>query len=118
MCPQPKCGGTLVNLDKLRGLPLCRSASLPEKTGFSLHSLCPREHHPQRSDSDGGHSSCSTSTTLNNRLDSETPALTLLSAYWPLPFTLGHFYFWRRNAGLDHTPFQGLIPNVHRALLS
>lgn len=80
MCPQPKCGGTSVNLDKLSGLPLCRSASLPEKTGFSLHSLCPREHHPQRSDSDGGHSSCSTSTTLNNRLDSETPALTLLSA--------------------------------------
>ena len=34
MCPQPKCGGTSVNLDELSGLPLCRLASLPEKTGF------------------------------------------------------------------------------------
>lgn len=118
MRPQPNGGGTSVNLDELSGLPLCRSATSPVKTGFMLHSLCLHEHHPQRSDSNGGHGSCSTSTTPNNRLDSETPALTPLSAYWPLPLTLGHFYFWRRNAGLGLTPCQGLIPSVHRALLS
>lgn len=104
MCPQCNCGGTSVNLDELSGPSLCLWATSPVKTRFTLHSLGPREHHPQRSDRDGGLGSCSTSTTLNNLLDSETPALTLLSAHWPLPLMLGHFCLWRRNAILDRPP--------------
>ena len=111
--------GTSVNLDELSGPSLCPWATSPVKTRFTLHSLGPREHHPQRSDCDGGLGSFCTSTTLNNRLDSVTPALTLLSAHWPLPLMLGHFCLWRRNAILDRAPPpQGLILKVHRALLS